>query len=50
MQIERLAAVADSDRLAGWLKDIDDLRDNLLVNLNRRVATDALFVSMAGKV
>lgn len=37
--------------LASWLADIEELRRNLSVNINRRVATDALFTAMAaGKV
>lgn len=34
--------------LPAWMTDIDELRDNLIVNINRKVAADALFVSMAG--
>jgi DNA polymerase-3 subunit delta' len=30
-----------------WLSEIEELRDQLTVNINRRVATDALFLSMA---
>jgi hypothetical protein len=31
-----------------WLAAIEKLRGDLAVNINRKVATDALFVSMAG--
>jgi DNA polymerase III subunit delta' len=47
---ERLARLALSPRAgaaAGWLAQIEDLRARLAVNVNRRVATDALLLSMA---
>lgn len=37
----------ESRRAAGWLLRIEALRRQLAVNINRRVATDALFLSMA---
>lgn len=45
--LTRLSEEADSDDMAEWLSSIDTLRLNLGVNLNRKVAADALFVSMA---
>ena len=47
-QISRLANKADSKRLAEWLKEIEILRENLTVNLNKKIAADALFMKMAG--
>jgi DNA polymerase-3 subunit delta' len=44
--LEILAREARSERLAVWLGEIEILKENLIVNLNRRVATDALFVGM----
>lgn len=46
--LERLAARADSKRLAAWLSEIETLRERLAVNLNRKIALDALFMQMAG--
>jgi DNA polymerase-3 subunit delta' len=46
--LKRLAENADSRRLASWLTEIEMLRENLTVNLNRKIATDALFMQMAG--
>jgi DNA polymerase-3 subunit delta' len=43
-----IAQAVDSPTLAGWLSDIETLYENFIVNINRKVATDALFVSMAG--
>jgi DNA polymerase-3 subunit delta' len=34
--------------LPGWMGLIDEVRENLKVNINRKIAADALFVSMAG--
>lgn len=45
--LETLARGARSERLAAWLGEIEMLKENLIVNLNRRIATDALFVGMA---
>jgi DNA polymerase-3 subunit delta' len=36
-----------SRRAARWLLQIETLRDQLAVNINRKVATDALFLTMA---
>ncbi|MEP6945163.1 MAG: DNA polymerase III subunit delta' [Acidobacteriota bacterium] len=42
--LARDAAAADLPR---WLSDIETMREQFAVNINRKVATDALFVSMA---
>jgi DNA polymerase III subunit delta' len=47
-QIEKLSAQAESDGFSRWLGEIEVLRENLAVNLNRKIATDALFLQMAG--
>ncbi len=47
---ERLSPIASASpaaRFARWLEEIDLLRQNLAVNINRKIATDALFVEMA---
>ena len=47
---ERLALLASGvrpARAAGWLTRIEELRGQLAVNVNRRAATDALFLSMS---
>lgn len=46
-RLEKLASLADSARLAGWMTEIELLRESLIVNVNRKVATDALFTQMA---
>lgn len=47
---ERLSKISrqlESRAAADWLLRIDNLRRQLAVNINRRVATDSLFLSMA---
>jgi DNA polymerase III subunit delta' len=49
--MERLSPIASSappHRFAKWLDEIEMLRQNLAVNINRKIAADALFVEMAG--
>jgi DNA polymerase III subunit delta' len=40
----------DPSRAADWILQIEDLREQLIVNVNRKVTTDALFLVMAGDV
>lgn len=46
-QLQKLSETAESRRLAAWLNEIEVLRETLAVNVNRKIATDALFVKMA---
>ncbi|MET0650511.1 MAG: DNA polymerase III subunit delta' [Pyrinomonadaceae bacterium] len=48
--LERLARLAEGvrpARAANWITRIEELRGQLAVNVNRRAATDALFLSMS---
>ena len=45
--LQKLTERADSRRLSAWLSEIETLREQLAVNLNRKIATDALFMQMA---
>ena len=45
--LEKLARNSDRARLARWLGEIENLRETLNVNVNRKIATDALFAGMA---
>jgi DNA polymerase-3 subunit delta' len=47
-ELKKFAANVESRRLSAWLSEIENLRGNLAVNLNRKIATDALFMQMAG--
>jgi DNA polymerase III subunit delta' len=46
-QLGRLAVAARPSDLVEWLAAIQTMRENLVVNINRRIATDALFSAMA---
>jgi DNA polymerase-3 subunit delta' len=45
--LKKLSQNAESRRLSAWLDEIESLRETLAVNVNRKIATDALFVQMA---
>ena len=47
--LTRLGKAVSSRRVAAWLERIEDLRRQLAVNINRRAATDALFLAMAAE-
>ncbi len=45
-ELSRLADNAALSDLPGWLALIDTMRENFAVNINRKIASDAMFVSM----
>jgi len=45
--LERIAAELRSTRAAAWLKEIEELRGALEVNLNRKIASDGLMMKLA---
>lgn len=47
LRLQTLAGNSESTRLARWLGEIEILRETLAVNVNRKIATDALFAGMA---
>ena len=47
--LERIAAELKSAQAANWLSEIEEVRAALEVNINRRVASDALMMAMAGQ-
>ena len=47
-QLKRFAEKADSRNLSAWLNEIETMREQFAVNINRKIATDALFMQMAG--
>jgi DNA polymerase-3 subunit delta' len=47
LNLQKLSEAAESKRLAAWLAEIETLRETLAVNVNRKIATDALFVQMS---
>jgi DNA polymerase-3 subunit delta' len=46
-QLEAMAKGLDSKRPAIWIGQIEEMREQLIVNINRKPATDALFLTMA---
>jgi len=45
--LQQIATELKSAQAAAWLKQIEELRGTLEVNINRRIASDALLLSMA---
>lgn len=46
-QLGKISGQIESRRAANWLTLVETLRGQLAVNINRKVATDALFLAMA---
>jgi DNA polymerase-3 subunit delta' len=49
-ELEKLSEKLDAGRAGDWILQIEDLREQLLVNVNRKASTDSLFLVMAGDV
>lgn len=47
--LNKLAGEVTTQRIERWISDIEELQFNFLVNINRKVATDSLFVKMASR-
>jgi DNA polymerase-3 subunit delta' len=46
-QLKKISASLDRWRPAGWISQVEEMREQLIVNINRKAATDALFLTMA---
>src|SRR6476661_5097826 len=46
-ELREIAEKLDPAKAAAWILEIEDMREQLMVNINRKAATDALFVTMA---
>jgi len=46
-ELNQIAAEIKSRHAVAWLRQIEELRGTLEVNINRRIASDALLMSMA---
>ncbi len=46
-QLGKIAERIDSQKVINWISQIEEVREQLKVNINRKPATDALFLSMA---
>jgi len=49
-ELNTIGQKLDSARAGDWILQIEDLREQLIVNVNRKVTTDSLFLVMAGDV
>lgn len=49
-ELQEISQKLDSARAGDWILQIEDMREQLIVNINRKVTTDALFLVMAGDV
>jgi len=49
-ELQPISDELDPSRAANWILQIEDVREQLIVNINRKVTTDALFLAMAGEV
>jgi DNA polymerase-3 subunit delta' len=49
-ELKEIAQKIDPGRAGDWILQIEDLREQLIVNVNRKVTTDSLFLVMAGDV
>ena len=45
-ELSKLAEFADKHDLPSWLREIETMRDNFAVNINRKIAADSLFMTM----
>jgi DNA polymerase-3 subunit delta' len=49
-ELQPISEELDSSRAANWILQIEDVREQLIVNVNRKITTDSLFLTMAGDV
>jgi len=49
-ELKEVAQKLDPSRAGDWILQIEDLREQLIVNVNRKATTDSLFLTMAGDV
>jgi hypothetical protein len=46
-QLKKISERLDTYRPAAWISQIEEMREQLIVNINRKAATDSLFLTMA---
>jgi hypothetical protein len=49
-ELKKLSERLDTASAGDWILQIEDVREQLLVNVNRKVTIDSLFLVMAGDV
>jgi len=48
-ELERLRGVTESQVFSSWLDNIDELRRTMRVNINKKIATNSLFMEMVAR-
>lgn len=46
-ELRKISARVNADNAIAWIGAIEELREQLVVNINRKIATDSLFLTMA---
>jgi DNA polymerase III subunit delta' len=46
-ELQAISKRLDPSKAAGWILEIEDMREQLIVNINRKASTDSLFLTMA---
>ncbi len=46
-ELTKISELVDSRRAASWISRIEEMREQLIVNVNRKAATDALLLTLA---
>jgi DNA polymerase III subunit delta' len=46
-ELRKISQRLDSRRPAGWISQVEEMREQLIVNINRKAATDSLLLTMA---
>jgi DNA polymerase-3 subunit delta' len=49
-ELEKISQRMDPRRVSDWILQIEDVRESLIVNVNRKATIDSLFLTMAGDV
>jgi len=50
VELEKISKQLNPDRAGSWILQIEDMHEQLIVNINRKIATDSLFLAMASPV
>ena len=50
VELKEISKAINPDRAGSWILQIEDMREQLSVNINRKVAADALFTAMASPI
>ena len=49
-ELQQISQRIEPAKAAAWILEIEDMREQLIVNINRKAATDSLFLTMASGV